>query len=173
MALILGLFDEAWQHRKMRHRTIAAGFLIALIAVSAGLLIGRAGNVSIVRAGGLDHRSALVSRVLASHSAIVVANTSSRGSVGFATVRLKYPAASVFASVNGSQYTRLAPVIPAASVPDLAIGFAGPLTPVRLSRLTRLGSHHIKLNAVVRLRIEYPNRKWLATAFRASVALGT
>lgn len=45
MELVSRLFGEAWEYRRRRHQAIAVGVLLVMVAVAAGLFVGRHQNV--------------------------------------------------------------------------------------------------------------------------------
>jgi hypothetical protein len=64
MEFVVKLLGEAWEHRRRRQRTFAAGVMLVAVAVAAGLLLGRSDHAP-GQAVGAGYQFERSSRVLA------------------------------------------------------------------------------------------------------------
>jgi hypothetical protein len=97
--LVSRLFGEAWEYRRSRHRAIAAGGLLAIAAVAAGLIVGHSQGAPTQRSTGGKYRVEPSSSVITSWS-LSVGGSGAFQRVGVSLV-LKDQATSVVASIDG------------------------------------------------------------------------
>jgi hypothetical protein len=96
MEFVAKLLGEAWEHRRRRHRILAAGVILVAVAVAAGLLLGRSTHAPEAEAGA-GYRIEQSSRVLAYHG---VGYPLSEGSMPISMCRASAPQSQACESIT-------------------------------------------------------------------------